>query len=95
MWPIQRRSSSVDGCGYVDEISVDTRRQRTENPRVMADVQRLVGLADATGHLWRARDELLAAGYGSWAGGLAELLDAIALEIEWLSDEESDPGAVA
>jgi hypothetical protein len=64
-------------------------------PPVMADVQRLVGLADATGHLWRARDELLAVGYGSWAGGLIELLDAIALEIEWLSSEESESGHVA
>jgi hypothetical protein len=61
----------------------------------MADVQRLVGLTDATWHLSRARDELLAAGYASWAGGLLELFDTIALEIEWLSTEEKDPGAAA
>jgi hypothetical protein len=62
-------------------------------PAVMADLQRLVGLTDATWHLCRARDELLAAGYGSWAGGLLELFDAIALEIDWLSTEDKGPEA--
>jgi hypothetical protein len=61
----------------------------------MADVERLAGLSGASGHLLRAREELLTAGYGLWAGGLIELLDAIALEIEWLSSEGPGPGAMA
>ena len=61
----------------------------------MANMERLAGLSDASGHLWRARVELMSAGYGLWAGALIELLDAIALEVEWLSNEESGPGTMA
>jgi hypothetical protein len=61
----------------------------------MGDVHRLVGLSDATEHLWRARHELLSAGYPTWASGLIELLDTIALEIEWLSSEDKGPEALA
>jgi hypothetical protein len=62
---------------------------------VMGDAPRLVGLSDARDHLWRARHELLTAGYGSWVGNLVELIDAIALEIEWLSSEDGDRGSPA
>lgn len=70
-------------------------RSRAHIPRVMGDAPRLIGLTDARDHLWQARHELLTAGYGSWVGNLIELIDAIALEIEWLSSEESDPGTPA
>jgi hypothetical protein len=58
----------------------------------MGDAPRLLGLSDAKDHLWRARHELLTAGYGSWGENLVELIDAIALEIDWLSHEEGDRG---
>lgn len=61
----------------------------------MAAPPRLVGLTDAKDYLWRARHELLTAGYGPWVDGLVELIDAIALEIEWLSSEEDDRQAQA
>jgi hypothetical protein len=59
----------------------------------MGDVQRVTGLTDATGHLWSARHELMAAGYGSWTDALLELIDTIRLEIDWLSSEDGGPGA--
>jgi hypothetical protein len=34
------------------------------------------------------------AGYGDWVGRVAELLDAIALEIRWLSTDEKDSNSV-
>jgi hypothetical protein len=64
-------------------------------PPVMANIERLAGLSDASGYLLRARAELLSAGYGLWTGALIELLDAIALEVEWLSSEEAGPGTMA
>jgi hypothetical protein len=54
----------------------------------------LVGLAEASEHLWRAREDLVTAGYGDWVGRVAELLDAIALEIRWLSTDEKDSNPV-
>ena len=81
----------MDGCGYVDKIPVDSRWPLRDNPRAMGHVPRLVGLADATEHLWEARQVLVEAGYGSWAGGLVELIDTIRLEIDWLSSGETDP----
>lgn len=69
-----------------------TRRWR-DNPPVMSDVPRLTGLADASDHLWRARHELLSAGYGLWVGDLAELIETIRMEIEWLSHEGNSPEA--
>jgi len=60
----------------------------------MIDVRRLVGLAEASEHLWRAREDLVTAGYGDWVGRVAELLDAIALEIRWLSTDEKDPNSI-
>jgi hypothetical protein len=66
-----------------------------ENALAMIDVRRLVGLADASEHLWRARQDLVTAGYGDWVGRVAELLDTIALEIRWLSTDEKDPNTVA
>jgi len=62
---------------------------------VMTAPPRLAGLTDARDHLWRARHELLTAGYGPWVDGLVELIDAIALEIDWLSSEEDDRQAPA
>jgi hypothetical protein len=61
----------------------------------MHDGPKLAGLTDARDHLWHARHELLAAGYGPWVDNLIELIDAIALEIEWLSSEGRGPGAAA
>jgi hypothetical protein len=63
--------------------------------RDMHDGPKLAGLTDAKDHLWQARHELLAAGYESWLGNLIELIDAVVLEIEWLSTEEREPGATA
>ena len=78
----------------MDEFLVDTRRGAGENAQAMIDVRRLVGLAEASEHLWRAREDLVTAGYGDWVGRVAELLDAIVLEIRWLSTEEKDSNPV-
>jgi hypothetical protein len=85
----------VDEWGYVDEFLVDSRRCTGENAHAMIDVRRLVGLAEASEHLWRAREDLVTAGYGDWVPRVAELLKAIALEIRWLSTEEKDSNPVA
>ena len=61
----------------------------------MIDVRRLVGLAEASEHLWRAREDLVTAGYGDWVPRVAELLDAIALEIRWLSTDEKNSNPIA
>ena len=79
----------------MDEIPVDSRVRAGENALAMIDVRRLVGLAEASEHLWRAREDLVTAGYGDWVGRVAELLDAIALEIRWLSTDEKDGSAGA
>jgi hypothetical protein len=78
----------------VDEFPVDSRRDTRENALAMIDVRRLVGLAEASEHLWRAREDLVTAGYGDWVGRVAELLDAIALEIRWLSTDEQNPNSI-
>jgi len=85
----------VDEWGYVDEFPVDSQFDTRENPLAMIDVRRLVGLAEASEHLWRAREDLVTAGYGDWVGRVAELLDAIALEIRWLAMDEKDPDAIS
>jgi hypothetical protein len=85
----------VDEWGYVGEFLVDNRRCTGENAHAMIDVRRLVGLAEASEHLWRAREDLVTAGYGDWVPRVAELLNAIALEIRWLSTEEKDSNPVA
>ena len=92
---IHRALRSVDEWGYVDEFPVDSQRCTGENAHAMIDVRRLVGLAEASEHLWRAREDLVTAGYGDWVGRVAELLDAIALEIRWLSTDEKDSNPVA
>lgn len=79
----------------MDEFLVDSRRCTGENAHAMIDVRRLVGLAEASEHLWRAREDLVTAGYGDWVGRVAELLGAIALEIRWLSTEQKDSNPVA
>jgi hypothetical protein len=71
----------------VDAIVVDTGPATEAQTALMSDPRRLAGLADASDHLWRARHELLSAGYGLWVGNLLELIEAISLEIEWLSRE--------
>lgn len=80
----------MDNCGYVEKILVDSGWSLRDNPPAMGHVPRLVGLADATEHLWEARQVLLEAGYGSWAGGLDEVIETIRLEIDWLSSGETD-----
>ena len=84
----------MDEWGYVDEFPVDSQHDTRENALAMIDVRRLVGLAEASEHLWRAREDLVTAGYGDWVGRVAELLDAIALEIRWLSTDEKDSNSI-
>ena len=84
----------MDEWGYVDEFPVDSQHHTRENAQAMIDVRRLVGLAEASEYLWRAREDLVTAGYGDWVGRVAELLDAIALEIRWLSTDEKDSDPV-
>jgi hypothetical protein len=74
-------------------FSLTAIRARMHNARVMADIPRLTGLADARDHLWRARHELLTAGYEPWLDNLIDLIDTIALEIDWLSSEGDRPEA--
>jgi hypothetical protein len=51
------------------------------------DFSRLIGLADAAGHLWQARDELAGAGYGGWVGEIQNLIETILLEMRWVEGE--------
>lgn len=70
---------------------------RVQTTTLMRHVRELVGLADASEYLARAREELLTVGYGGWIQPLADLIDAIGIEIEWLAtdvgDREGDPSA--